>query len=64
MKKALKVLGTIVKVYVVLNTLCWAWIGVGQLLKKGTDDPSLSPTEVNEIVVGEAIDNWKMFFKV
>lgn len=64
MKKLLKVLGVIAGGYAIWNTLCLAWIGAGRIVRRCTENyPNESFMESDDVVVKEAINDWKILFR-
>lgn len=62
MKKALKVLGTIIGGYAIFNTLCLAFIGGGRIIRHKIDNPGKSIIESDNEVVDEAVNDYKYWF--
>lgn len=62
MKKALKVLGTIIGGYAIWNTLCLAFIGGGRIIRHEIDNPKKSILESDAEVINEAVNDYKYWF--
>lgn len=62
MKTVLKVIGKILKGYVIFDILVLAFIGAGNCIGRVDRHPEESITETTEHVVGVAVSRWKKFF--
>ena len=62
MKMIFKLLKVSAKIFTMFTVLAWAWVGLGQLIKRIHEHPEETSTELDRNIVHEAIDNWKMVF--
>lgn len=65
MKTVFKIFRKLVKLYLVLNTLCWAFIGSGLYLKRGLSDKYKNKTvvEIQSDLLDESLEGYKKWFK-
>lgn len=65
MRNVFKIFKKIVKGYLVLNTLCWAFIGSGIYLKRGLNDKYKNKTavEIQGDLLDESLEGFKELFK-
>lgn len=61
MKKAVKVIGKMLKWYVVLDVLLWVFIGIAQYLKILTDRPQTRIIDADVEALANAVFEWKRF---
>lgn len=62
MKTFFKVLKILIKVFTTATVLCWAWVGIGQLIRQVYEHPMDTPVESDTNVVLDTIENWKLLF--
>ena len=62
MKKALKVLGTIIGGYAIFNALTLAFIGGGRIIRHMIDNPEKSIFGSDAEVINEAVNDYKYWF--
>lgn len=62
MKKAIKVVGKILKVYVIIDVICVAFIGVGELFDTYRKHPELSVIDNDSAALDSAIQKIKKYF--
>ena len=63
MKKLFKVFKWIFGIYAVLITFGWVFVGIGEMLKEAKKNPDNSPSEWDDVVFENAIQNYKDYFK-
>ena len=63
MKKAFNVIVKILKGYLVLNTICLAFIGAGEVLDEFRKHPEESVVDSNSKVFDHTIAKFKKFYK-
>lgn len=61
MKKAIKVVGKILKVYVIIDIICVAIVGAGELLDNYRKRPELSVIDNDRAVFDSAIQKIKKY---
>lgn len=63
MKTAFKVIGKIVKGYFILNTICLAFIAIGELAEEYNNTPNDSIIDCNGRVFERALQKIKRYYK-
>lgn len=64
-KKIIKVVGIICKLYIKIDILYWAWIGLSNLCAAQYRHPEAGPMRLNNVVVNTAklrYRNWKHWY--
>lgn len=62
MRKTLKIIGKIIKWYMIADILCLAFMGTGQLAEEYYKNPEIGKIKCNEIVFEKTINRFKKYF--
>lgn len=61
-RKSIKVIGKIIKGYVILDVICLAIIGIGELIETYKNEPEESVIELDAIAFSKSIEKIKNSF--
>lgn len=63
MKTVLKVIGKLVKWYLIFDAIVLAWIGAGKILSRCRRHPEETWLECDMAVIDSTVSSWKKWFR-